>query len=69
MKMIFAFLGVLLLTPDMSLCQPQSINLDVASDAPELFAPGFISTGMYERDLAISPDGNEMIYTLGDEKN
>jgi len=31
---------------------------------PELFAPGVISTGLYERDLAISPDGKEIYYGL-----
>jgi Tol biopolymer transport system component len=31
---------------------------------PLLFAPGLISTGLYERDLAISPDGQEMYYGL-----
>ncbi len=31
---------------------------------PEIFAPGIISTGLYERDFAISPDGNEIYYSL-----
>ncbi len=31
---------------------------------PKVFAPGFISTGMYERDLAITMDGNEIYYSL-----
>ncbi|MGD9344575.1 MAG: hypothetical protein PVH84_01850 [Candidatus Aminicenantes bacterium] len=31
---------------------------------PQLFAPGIISTGMYERDVAISPDGDEFYYGL-----
>jgi hypothetical protein len=30
----------------------------------QLFAPGLISTGLYERDLAISPAGNEIYYSL-----
>ena len=28
----------------------------------ELFAPGIVSTGLYERDMAISPDGKEIYY-------
>ena len=28
----------------------------------ELFAPGLISTGLYERDCAVSPDGKEIYY-------
>lgn len=31
---------------------------------PELFASGIISTGMYERDVAISPDGHEFYFGL-----
>jgi hypothetical protein len=31
---------------------------------PEIFAPGVISTGLYERDLAMNPDGTEMYYGL-----
>lgn len=31
----------------------------------QVLMPGLISTGLYERDLAISSDGSEMIYTLG----
>ena len=29
---------------------------------PELFAPGIVSTGLYERDVAVSPDGREIIF-------
>ncbi len=31
---------------------------------PELFAPGIVSTGMYERDVAMTPDGREMYFGL-----
>ncbi|UCC73952.1 MAG: PD40 domain-containing protein [Gemmatimonadota bacterium] len=31
-------------------------------EAPELFAPGIVSTGMYTRDVAMTPDGNEFYY-------
>jgi hypothetical protein len=34
------------------------------NETPQLFAPGIISTGLYERDIAISPDGNEIYYGL-----
>ena len=36
---------------------------------PEIFAPGIVSTGLYERDLAISPDGKEIYYTVRYRKN
>lgn len=31
---------------------------------PALFAPGIVSTGMYERDMAVTPDGKEIFYGL-----
>ena len=34
----------------------------------ELFGEDFISTKLYERDIAISQDGAEIIYTIGDYK-
>ncbi len=30
---------------------------------PELFAPGIISTGMFTRDIAMTPDGREIYFT------
>jgi hypothetical protein len=34
------------------------------SDTPELFAPGIISTPMYTRDIAMTPDGNEIYFCI-----
>jgi hypothetical protein len=31
---------------------------------PELFAPGIISTGMYTRDIAMTPDGQEIYFSV-----
>ena len=31
---------------------------------PELFAPGLISTAMYTRDMAMTPDGNEIYFCI-----
>ena len=31
---------------------------------PELFAPGIVSTGMYTRDVAITPDGKEIYFCV-----
>jgi len=33
-------------------------------DIAKIFAPGFLSTALYERDTAISPDGKELYYSL-----
>ena len=45
-----------------------NFSLESASNTVSLFGEGFISTAMYERDIAITPDGKELIYTLGDYK-
>lgn len=58
----------------MASCQSKqahsSIDLDLGqtSDSVSLFAPGIVSTELYERDLAISPEKDEIIWTLGDYK-
>ena len=31
---------------------------------PELFAPGVVSTGMFTRDVAITPDGKEIYFCV-----
>ena len=31
-------------------------------DTPELFAPGIVSTGIYTRDVAMTPDGSELYF-------
>ena len=48
----------------------QSVSLDLEKSPPELeiFAPELVSTHLYERDLAISTEGGEIIFTQGDYK-
>jgi Tol biopolymer transport system component len=36
----------------------------INSDTPRVFCPGIISDGFSNRDMAISPDGNDLFYTL-----
>lgn len=31
---------------------------------PQVFAPGIVSTGLYERDLTITPDGKELFFAV-----
>jgi hypothetical protein len=31
-------------------------------DTPEVFAPGIVTTGMYTRDVAMTPDGSELYF-------
>ncbi len=52
-------------------CKKETIRPIAIKSTPqalEIFGKGSISTKLYERDLAISPDGKEIIYTLGDYK-
>lgn len=44
------------------------INLRESTDTLSLFAKNHVSTPLYERDIAISPKLDELIYTLGDYK-
>ena len=34
------------------------------TDIPKVFGPGIISDGFSNRDMAVSPDGNDLLYTL-----
>lgn len=42
----------------------QQVQLDQPPGSAGLVAPGLISTGLSERDFALSPDGTEIFYTL-----
>jgi Tol biopolymer transport system component len=42
----------------------QKIDLATPPKEPVLFAENFISTTLYERDMAISPKGDEICYTV-----
>ncbi|PKP32708.1 MAG: hypothetical protein CVU00_11470 [Bacteroidetes bacterium HGW-Bacteroidetes-17] len=47
-----------------SLAAQMKINLIDVPSTPELFESCNLSTGMSERDFALSPDGTEIFYTL-----
>ncbi len=65
-KMLFCFLGLLIA------CQKPiegpKLELGKSPDSLEIFGEGAISTSLYERDIAISPDGGEIVFTLGNYK-
>ncbi len=44
------------------------IELENTPNKVELFAENIVSTNLYERDIAISPKGDEIIFTLSDYK-
>lgn len=69
--MSFVKFTIFVLLIILSSCAKQKtkpIELEHTPDNIELFGKGFISTALYERDIAISADGNEIIYTLGNFK-
>jgi Tol biopolymer transport system component len=47
------------------LCKAQNLYLGQKppGNEPELFAPGIVSTGSHEMDIAISPNGDEILFT------
>ena len=40
------------------------LGQQVPGDEPRVFAPGIVSTGLFERDLVITPDGNEIYFCI-----
>ena len=65
----FFIIGLLsLLNSSCSEAKIDGVQLLASPEPPELFASGLVSTGLYERDIAIHPSGEEIIYTLGDYK-
>lgn len=46
-----------------------NINAQTLTDTPEIFMQDLISTGLNERDLAISPDGKTIYFTIVGPQN
>jgi len=57
-------IAIFLLTLSGSVAGQSEIDLKNPPAEAALFADGFISTAMNERDFAISPDGTEIYYTI-----
>lgn len=45
-------------------CTGPYIGQAAPKDSAVIFAPGLISTGVYERDLIVSPDGSEIFFGI-----
>lgn len=45
-----------------------TLTIEKSRDSLEIFGKNIISTSLYERDFALSPNRNEIIYTLSDFK-
>ena len=66
MKNIFIPLSVLFI---FSSCQPAKVDMNYLGQTPPgdsavIFAPEIIGTGMYTRDITISPSGDELFYGI-----
>ncbi|MDB4293341.1 exo-alpha-sialidase [Maribacter sp.] len=48
--------------------QSAAIDTKTIANGLTLFGENIIASPLYERDMAISPEGNQLIYTLGDYK-
>jgi Tol biopolymer transport system component len=57
-------IAILLLTFSNFVSGQLKVDLKNPPAEPNLLAEGFISTPMNERDFALSPDGNEIYYTI-----
>lgn len=50
--------------PGLPVLSRKYLGQTLPSDRPLMFAQGIVSTGMYERDVSITGNGNEIYYTL-----
>jgi len=72
MKILYVFLVASVV---FTFCAPQNLDtyqpdLEIMKpDSLAIFGEGIISTKYYERDMAISPDGNELFYSLVSPRN
>jgi Tol biopolymer transport system component len=60
--MVYRLFLVLLMSPFALRAQPGIQFLE--TDSPQVFGPGIISDGFSNRDMAISPDGMDLYYTI-----
>jgi len=66
-RFIAVFIYLALLSFMSVQAQPASqvkFNFSSVPESVKIFGEGIVSTDMYERDMALSPDGNEMFYTI-----
>lgn len=74
MKIKNVFIGIAILTvfilshcarqDDFPVLNGDYLGQTPPGDAPELFAPGIVSTRHYENSITFSPDGNEIFYAI-----
>ncbi len=62
-------LSLLVLSTAIGFAQPNKFSVDKAPNQLSLFADGFISTPINERDFAMSPDGKEIYFTIASPRS
>lgn len=62
---LLCFFAIILLSTSCKKEQNVALDLEMSPEQLEIFGKNLISTPLYERDIAISPDGNQIVYTLG----
>ena len=50
--------------PEVAALEGSYLGQTPPGSEPELFAPGIVSTGMHTRDLAITPEGDEVYFSV-----
>ncbi len=62
--LLFLFLISCTLTEKFPRLSGEYLGQTPPGNTAELFAPGIVSTGMYTRDLSMTPDGSEIYYSV-----
>ena len=62
-------LSLLVFSTTIGFSQPNKFSVDKAPNQLSLFADGFISTPINERDFALSPDGKEIYFTIASPRS
>jgi Tol biopolymer transport system component len=65
LRLFYFSFGFFLMTQQLD----AQITGDIQIMQPQVFEPGLISSQHNERDMAISPDGQQLIYTLGNHNS
>jgi len=65
MKKLILILFLIFMNAVMFCQEWQYLAQETPGDEPEVFAPGIVSNGMNNRDVAIMPDGREMYFSVG----
>ena len=69
MKFVLSLLISFIFSSGISQAQQPTINIEVPPLNVQVFAPEIVSRQFNERDFAISPEGDEILFTLGNHNH